>query len=175
MKPKSIPAEETIFTLSPEAASIVKSMMAGGRKFFDEGKEEVAAVVAVPEFGDPRVFPALHSNPAEKQIVWSFLRLLRATHPVVALINEAWYSEYGKDWDPSKYVPPSQDPNRKELMLIYLWDCERSVVFHAQITRNPNHLGEWRTVHDSDFPLDNGDLSFSGALMEGEKYKRSIN
>lgn len=176
MKPKSIPTSETLFTLGSEARCIAERLMEGGEKHLKEDKE-VAAIVAVPEFGQPKVFPAVHTNYAQKSVVWGFLRLLRGTHPIVALISECWYSEWeGKEFIPGKHPLPSQDPNRKEMMMINLWDCERSLVFTAQISRNPIELGEWRTVHDSEFPLDPDDkVGFEGAVMEGEGFKRSLN
>lgn len=173
MKPKSIPAEDTLRTLGPEAHTVATTLMEGGEKYLMQD-EEVAAIVAAPNFGLPKVFPLRHTNHPEKKITWSFLRLLRATHPVVGMINECWYSENDIGWDPEVDPMPSEDPNHKEMMMINLWDCERSVVFAADIFRNPSRLGEWRTLQDSDFPLDT-DSGFTGAIMEGEPFRRSLN
>lgn len=164
--PKKKPLGEVMLTVSEYARKSVESAIEGARHFFDESGEIPPAITCVDENDDPHVYPAVHRNDVEKQCAWAFLRFLRETHPIVLLISEVWVSTCGKDEDLRDRPRPSQDPKRKELCMISLWDGKRSLWIAADITRNPNKLGEFTVRLDSN----DEDCSVTGELAKGKTY-----
>lgn len=156
-------------TLEEETVRIIEGAMAGSKYFFQEEGEVPSVIIGYTGQGEPRPYPAIHRNAAEKQIVWAFLRFVRRTHPITVMVTEAWISMlHGKDVDPEHYIPPSQDPNRLEAVLITVWERDRHLMISAPITRNPNRLGEFKVRLDSR----NEGEAFEGEIFRGESYPR---
>lgn len=170
----SKPASETLDTLSESARPIIEAALEGAAANFADKGEIHSVIIALPE-GDecPKLFDARHGNDMEKDVVWAFLRMIRATHPVTVLISECWYLQLSKEErkDLNNLPQASKSKRRKEMVMVNLWDCERSVTFSADISRNPNKLSEFVTVHDSMFPIGEA-KEMGGALCEGEPYRK---
>lgn len=166
--PDEKPLDEFLLTVSEEKGGIVNGMIKVAIQFFGEEHEVPPAVCAFAEGHTPLVFPAVHRNDVEKQVVWAFLRFLRETHPTVILVSEIWASKCDKDQDYKKMPRPSQDPNREEMVMINFWDEERTVVIASDITRNPDKLGEFTVRIDSN---DDG-MKLEGELAKGEPFRR---
>lgn len=174
----TIPAEDTMPTLDENARKLVDCALVGARDCFDRDGEALGVILVLPEQGEPQVYPATHSNDEEKRKCWDFLREQKANNPHVVLISEVWMSRCGKDGinpDGSAKVRPMNDPNRFEQVMVTLYSGPRTVMFCAEITRNPDKLGEWVTFYDSAFPLKGGADSMGGALMDGQKYAGNAN
>jgi hypothetical protein len=70
-------------------------------------------------------------------------------------------------------VMPSEDPNRKEKLMVTIYQHSRTVIFTADILRDPNRLEEWKTFYDSSFPNKMG--SIAGGMMTGKPYSVEAN
>jgi len=167
MSSEGKPLSDVLLTVSEEARKSVEAMIDGARHFWEQKQEIPPAVSVVSPDGEPNVFPAIHRNDVEKACVWAFIRFLRATHPVVLLISEIWASEVKKEEDVKSRPRPSEDPNRTELVMITLWEGDRTLWISADINRNPDTLGEFLVRMDT---ADEG-CTVTGALAEGESYK----
>lgn len=168
--PNSYPLSDTLESVDDRTRAAIEGCIATAISFFHEDGEVPPAIIAIPEEGSPKVFPAKHQNDEQKEVVWSFLRVVRITHPVTILVSEVWYlSLEGKNVD-TKHLPrPSESPDRKEVVMIQVWDHKRNIMIVAEITRNPTHLGEFYTVRDSDF--DEPGAEVTGALNDGPRYQ----
>lgn len=162
---KTLPLAEILPTLSNEAAAVVKGAVEGAIGMFAEEHEVLPAILATDNKGKPHVYPAEHRNQKEKEVVWALLRYLRKVHPVTLLVSEVWLSRYDNPKKLKQYVPPSQDPNRSEAVMLHLADHKRHLLIAADITRHPDHLGEFTVRHDSQNP----DLEY-GERMGGALY-----
>ena len=169
--PKTIPVADTIATLDKVSAAVLNTALEGAKHCFAKEGECIPVIIAVPEHGDPHVFKAAHRNDQEKEIVWAQLRMLRATHPVVALVNEIWMAKAPPGCDENHLPRPSECDDREEAVMISLWIGKRTIVIKADIHRNPNSLGEFETFSDPMFPVPGMCDSMKGALMDGEPYK----
>lgn len=172
----TISAEDTMATLDENARGLVDTAMVGARESFDKDWEVNSFLLVIPEQGELKVYPMLHSNDEEKAERWEFMRKQRANNPHVVLISEVWMAMCKKDDmnpDGSVKVMPRNHPNKVEKVMVNLWSGERSVIFAADITRNPNHLGEWRTWYDSSFHKKG--FEWGGELERGERYKTNAN
>jgi hypothetical protein len=111
-----------------------------------------------------------------KPMVWGQVRILRETNPVVLFLSEVWTVQASKDKpldfinpDGTCKVMPRDHPDRKELVMLQLWEGPRAVTFCAPITRKPTALGPWEVFYDSDFPVHKA-TDVTGAMMEGGSY-----
>lgn len=160
--------DEFLLTVSEDTGNLVEAMIEGAKHFFEEYKEVPPAMTCFAPGFSPMVFPSVHHNDAEKACVWAFLRFLRETHPVVVLVSEIWASKRDKGNDPYKQTRPSEDPKRTEMVMISVWDESRTILIGADITRNPDKLGEFTVRSDSN---DEG-CELEGELCKGEPFKR---
>jgi hypothetical protein len=168
--PHKFPVKDTLGTVSKLASAAIKTSIEGAIEFFAEKHEVPSAIIAIPEHGDPKVFGVRHTNHKEKEAQWAFLKLVRSTHPITLLISEVWYLQRkGKEWNKDNLPLPSESPDRQEVVMIQVWDHDRNIFIAADITRNPDHLGEFFTVHDTQFDPDG--LKMDGALNDGPRYK----
>jgi hypothetical protein len=168
--PNKFPVKDTLGTVSKECAACIQSAMDGAIEFFAKYHEVPPAIIAVPEFGKPKVFKVNHQNQKEKDLQWEFLKMVRQLHPITLLISEVWYISRKGNLKPGEKIPlPSYSPDRKEVVMIQVWDHDRNIFIAADITRNPDKLGEFVTVHDTQF--DPKGLTMDGALNEGGRYK----
>ena len=164
-------AQDTMGTLPIMAQGLVNAAINGSKQFFESYQEVTPAILSTTEQGEISVYLVQYSNDAEKQLQWSFLRLVRRSCPNVVLVSEVWASSYKgkKDTDISNLPRPSRDPERKEFVMVSLWSGKRSVVFGAEITRNPDKLGEFCVISDSMFPGEKGE-DLQGELTKGTPY-----
>lgn len=164
--PDPRPLHEVLLTIDEDARKMVEAMMDGARKFFADG-DVPSAVTALDPKGIPHVYPIIHHNDMEKYCMWAFIRYLRETHPIVSMVSEIWVSHCKGDENPYKKMKPSQDPNRQEMVMITLWQGTRTVWFAADITRNPDKLGEFTVRFDT---TEDG-CHVEGELAKGEPYQ----
>lgn len=163
------PLEPFLKTLKANTRKLIEGAVEGSVNCFAERGEVMPVIIALTEEDKPKIFKAEHRNQEEKQIVWAFLNLVRIMHPVTILVSEAWYSSI-KDKKMEQYIPPSEDPNHKEVAMIQVWDKDRNIMISADITRNPDHLGEFFVRSDT---LSQGELKgIGGALQEGDRYQK---
>lgn len=102
--------------------------------------------------GSLQVYDSPNIDDASRPLIWEILRQIRSRNHVTAFVSEVWMAE-GKT--ESLPMPrPSQHPDRKERLMINVWEDKRLVMFLADLNRKPNRLGDWRVFHDSLFPKD---------------------
>ena len=162
------PLSELFLTLSEDVGKLIEAMIEGANNLFNDSGEVPPAICTYADGCKPQVFPAKHRNDMEKSIVWAFLRFLRETHPVVILVSEIWASKCDKGKDPYKQTRPSDDPNHTEMVMLSVWDGERTIMIAGDITRNPNTLGEFKVRSDSN----DGECHLEGELAKGKPFKR---
>lgn len=165
--------QDTLSTLLPDARELMKCVMRTSEKIFAEQKEVEPVMFAIDPIGQIKVIDVPELSDETKPTVWAGLRHLRRSYPIVALISEVWMVHCPKG-DPNMLpdgrvkVMPRDHPNRFEKVSIQLWQGERSVSFMCSINRNPDSLGEWEVMFDSDYPKDL--VSLGGAMIDGESY-----
>lgn len=161
--------DDTLNSMEPESSAVAKTIMEGSRHFFNKYGKVLPAMFAMPLFGDKLMIEDVAVlDDDTKPIVWDKLRLWRKTHPVVAFVSEVWMSQYkARKLPPGPLPMPRDDPQKTEKVMIQLWIASRKVTIFAEITRNPDKLGEWEALFDSFFHKDGID-ALGGAMMEGE-------
>jgi len=103
-------------------------------------------------------------NPELHDGFFRLLRELRNRFPFSAWITEVWTVARAYDTPPQELIVPSECPDRKEVALLQCVFNEpenRTIVYVADIQRNPNRLGEWLVMSDS----------FDGAVVEGRAFR----
>jgi len=88
------------------------------------------------------LFP-LESLMANKPLVGQLISLLREQVSMLAMVSEGWFAKVEKDEKP---VPPSEHPNRDEVVLVSFYFGLKSKILMASIHRPVGcspHLGEF--------------------------------
>jgi hypothetical protein len=131
----------------------------------DEGRKQLSATFLL--FGaDDRlhVVPCFWENEIQKQLMIAKIREIARTVGAVALsfMSEAWLST-----QPNKAgfdrTPPSEDPNRREIVFAVAANKEHRIVRHWQIIRNRPGGRIISLVED---PIPSG-MTFAGRMIDG--------
>jgi len=85
----------------------------------------------------------------------------------LAQVNEAWVTEHPKDADTSNLPLPSEDPNRREVLLVVVHTAARSVPAWHPIVEQPH-----RHVEPAPFPKE-GDLVNVSGRFTGQHTKQA--
>ena len=164
--------KQTFPTLPVMVEGFVRATLQGAREnFARDGHLAPVAFFQKPGHQSIEVLPVPGDmGPEDKPKIWAGLRVLREHCPLAAFINEVWMVRGDKEHPVNLNVPPSQSPHREEKVLFNLWLGRRSITLLAEIKRNPNALGEWEVMMDSNFP--EGVDQVAGAMAEGNPYTR---
>lgn len=162
--------QDTLSTLSDDAAGLANAVMETSRKIFDDHGEVSPGIFAMPWNStggeDMKIFDVPSLDDKSKPAIWAGLRKMRQVYPVVAFVSEVWTIE-GEAAKQGLKVMPRDHPDKKERVMLQMWAGSRAITFSCDIKRNPSSLGEWRVFFDSMFPPD-GKAILEGAMMEGE-------
>ena len=169
---------DTLSTLTPDGRRLTEAILETSRKNFEADGHLVPVAFSLPLGGENvAVFTIDRFDDETKPMVWGQIRILRETHPIVLFLSEVWTVEAGKDKlldfinpDGTCKVMPRNHPDRKECVLLQLWEGRRAVTFKADITRKPTVLGEWEVFFDSAFTTGHKATDVTGAMMEGGHY-----
>lgn len=167
--------EETLSTLYPQCKLLAKTIMEGARANWERDKEIIPFGFFINDQGVQLVQVGKFDYETKPHI-WKVMAELRRQHRTVMFLSEIWESRPKPgDLNPdgSFKVMPRDDPNRQEYIMLQAWEGTRLITFRAQITRNPDNLGEWEVFFDSHFPVKMGNKmpdKVYGAMMEGPCY-----
>lgn len=164
--------DDTINTLLPDSQKLVQVILKASRRFFEEDQHVAPAAFAINAEGNLDVTDITEMSDQTKPQIWSFVRQLRQSHPIVAFISEVWTAKVDpQDVNPDGTVKvmPQDHPDKREQVLLTLWQGDRHVSFAAEIKRSPNRLDPWEVMFDSYFPKGKIDR-VEGAMMDGEDY-----
>lgn len=176
--------QDTISTLLPDARHMAESVLRVARMMFNDHHEVSPALFSFDEDGELKHLDTNKMmNDELKPTLWAAVRELRQHKPVVGFISEVWIAKCKpEDSNPDGTVEimPRDHPDKQEKVMFQLWQGKRSVSIIAAITRNPDNLGEWEVLFDSDFPKGSllgkkGVASLGGAMMEGSPYPLEAN
>lgn len=171
------PAKEVLGTLSPLGGMVATALMSTIETCFMVNGEIKPAMHGHDYSGKAEVITGFELSDRTRPQIWARLRQMRKKRAVTAFIAEVWMAHYKGKPGPEEpgFVRPSEDPDRKEQMMITLWDGQRTVSFYCDIKRNPDSLGEWMVMYDSFFPEAGQATSLGGAMVEGEGNKAHSN
>ena len=144
---------EIINNINPALPENVQNLLhmglAGARMCFEQDKEvkpfmafakdKALRLCAVTTFG----------SESEKDSVVALMARLRRDNDAVMFITECWMSKSEVAPGSPGYVMPSKDPNHTEVLQVALYARERTIIFQAPITREPDALGSWGILMDS--------------------------
>lgn len=161
---------DTLDSVKIISRAMLESAMTGARELFkEEGSVSPVIFSANEDESNIRVHEIAVFDDDTKPAVFATMRLLRKTCPATLFITEIWQSK-AKQEDVTKdfrvKVMPSDDPDHTESIMITMWQGKRVITINAEITRNPDALGEWKVFYDSEFTEPGGPTDVKGAMME---------
>jgi hypothetical protein len=177
--------EDTISTLEPMTQELVHGVIQSCEEQFSQDTGVPAAIFAI-KAGEEKVrFQVLEEfNDEVRESVHRTLAGLRDQCPVVGFLSECWMKCYhtkhkvktmeeAEDWATTQ-TRPSESPDRIEVVMFNVWQGDRTLLFQANIHRNPDRLGEWGVFHDYYFPK-HGIAEVGGGVIGKNRYKQKNN
>jgi hypothetical protein len=176
------PLAATLATLNPDARQLLEATLPGARQNFERDHRLYPCAFAVTLGMEPEVYAIEEMNDQTKPALWAFMARLRRTRPVAAFLSEVWMAKCKPgdvNPDGSLKIMPRDHPDKTEWVLFSLWSGKRTVMVRAEIKRQPDLLGPWEVMWDSDYP-DPGFLgkkadSVGGEMMEGQRWQGEDN
>lgn len=157
--------EDTLNTMGNAAHALFDTLSQKCSELFCEDGIVPPGIFCCGESKDSlQVYDSPVIDDASRPLIWEILRQIRSRNLVTVFVSEVWMSE-GKKGTP--VIRPSQNPERKEKLMIYVWEHKRLIIFLADINREPARLGDWRVFHDSWFA--GKDCRVEGGIVQGSE------
>lgn len=140
-----------------EARPVLEAVRMDLVPVIESGGMVQAAVIILGVTGEPRVVQLQKWIDKDKNIAADMMRSFQELPGVLAtlFVTESWMSSYTKEeyeaagGKPENLVPPSQNPKRKEAVVMMLETRVGALFSECEIFRNPDRLGPLNIHADS--------------------------